>query len=1239
MLQNFRIRTKLLLHQALIAFPGLLLIGFLGYTTGKSALEQQVFKHLTSVRASKASQIETYFRRVRRQVEVFSENRMVVEAMRELQDGFRELAGEPATADRLAALRDHYGQEFLPRLSSHEQTTADVDAYLPRGGAASYLQYHYLAANPYPTGRKDRYDDAADASAYTRAHLKFHPGLRSFTRKFGYYDLFLIDAEGGDVVYSVFKETDFATRLTDGPYRESGLAAAFGAVRAAPDKDGVRLADFAPYAPSHGAPASFVASPIHDGQERLGVLAFQMPVDEINRIMTGDMSWRADGLGDSGETYLVGPDYTMRSISRFLLEDPEGYFAALAGIGTAASEIERIRRLDTTILLQEVRTTAAEEALDGTFRTAVIDDYRGVPVLSSFAPLAIDDVDWVILSEIDTAEVFAPIQAFARGLWLAASVMLALLAVLVVGFARSFMKPINALAEGAERFGRGDEQVEIRVESGDELGLLAKAFNRMIASIRDKSARLEQAFEDNERLLLNILPASVAERLKDGGLGTRFGGVQKTVEAQQRGTVEALAAYVPMDRRQALAAGSELAEHSEGTVLFADISGFTPLTEALARELGARQGAEETIRHINRVYGALIGEIHRMRGSVIGFSGDAVTCWLDGDDGRRAVACATNIQQLMSWFAALETPSGETFPLAVKVAVTRGRVRRLLAGAPEVQLIDVLAGAALDRVAVAEGLAEKGEIVVGPEVLESLGEKLHLVEERHDEAGRRFGVVDKPWAAPELEPWAPLAADALDLEQVRPWLLPPIYQRLRGGQGEFLADLRPVAPLFLKFVGLDFEDDDEVGAKLDTFLRWVQGVVERYQGSLIQVTTGDKGSYLYAVFGAPVAHEDAAERAVTAALEVRTPPPEASYVEAVSIGLGYGRMRTGAYGSDTRRTYGVLGDQVNLAARLMSRAEPGQVLASRQLADAAGTGCQFKNLGKVVVKGKLQGVEIFEAVARLGAATQQMGFSGQGPRVAVVGRSAERQVLGKALLALETERQSTTLVIAGEAGLGKSLLLSDLLKLVRVWDSEAGDDGPEVWPADADAIETSTAYYAWRPVLRRALGLGDAGDDEAARAKVLAGLQAMDPKLAGLAPLLEAALPLGFADNRRTASLPGPQRAESTRKLLARLRGPRGASPPAAGGRRPAARRSPPRAPGDPRGRRDPDPGARAAGAGGDGGAGRPVSRCRRAAGAGGGADLREGRRQPVLHPRARPRPSRRRAGPRRRRRGVPRGG
>ena len=237
-----------------------------------------------------------------------------------------------------------------------------------------------------------------------------------------------------------------------------------------------------------------------------------------------------------------------------------------------------------------------------------------------------------------------------------------------------------------------------------------------------------------------------------------------------------------------------------GSALSVDISGFSALTEGLARRLGARGGAEELTRHLNAVYPALVSEVHRYGGSVISFSGDAITCWFDGDDGRHAVACATHMQQVMSWFAALETPSGATFPLAIKAAVTCGGVWRLLAGDPDVQVIDVLAGAPLDRMAVAEGLAQKGETVVGPEVLEGLGRELHLVGERHDEAGRRFGVVDRLWAAPEVEPWAPLAADALDDEQVRPWLLPPIYERLRGGQGEVLAELRPVAALFLKFV-------------------------------------------------------------------------------------------------------------------------------------------------------------------------------------------------------------------------------------------------------------------------------------------------------------------------------------------------------------------------------------------------------------------------------------------------------
>jgi adenylate cyclase len=155
--------------------------------------------------------------------------------------------------------------------------------------------------------------------------------------------------------------------------------------------------------------------------------------------------------------------------------------------------------------------------------------------------------------------------------------------------------------------------------------------------------------------------------------------------------MESLAAYVPIDRRRALARGKDLPDHTSGAVLFADISGFTPLTEALARELGPRLGAEELTKQLNAVYSVLIAEVHCYRGSVIGFSGDAITCWFDGDDGLCATACALSMQQVMEQFAEVQSPSGTTVSLAIKVAVASGPVRRFLVGVPEIQVIDVLA--------------------------------------------------------------------------------------------------------------------------------------------------------------------------------------------------------------------------------------------------------------------------------------------------------------------------------------------------------------------------------------------------------------------------------------------------------------------------------------------------------------------------------------------------------------------
>ncbi|MBL6677068.1 MAG: methyl-accepting chemotaxis protein, partial [Rhodobacteraceae bacterium] len=150
------------------------------------------------------------------------------------------------------------------------------------------LQDLYIANNPNKLWSKHKLDRANDNSRYSDHHARYHPVLRNFLEKFSYYDIFLIDIDTGHIVYSVFKEADYATSLLTGPYATSNLGKAFQIAKTAKAPSFTYLIDFSPYGPSYNAPASFIVSPIFEQDKLLGVAAFQMPVDQINNIMTNN---------------------------------------------------------------------------------------------------------------------------------------------------------------------------------------------------------------------------------------------------------------------------------------------------------------------------------------------------------------------------------------------------------------------------------------------------------------------------------------------------------------------------------------------------------------------------------------------------------------------------------------------------------------------------------------------------------------------------------------------------------------------------------------------------------------------------------------------------------------------------------------------------------------------------------------------------------------------------------------
>ena len=461
-----KLKTKLLTAFLCVGIIPFATIAGVAVNKASNALSKQAFAQLEGMRDVKKGELERYLQAIKDQIVVLSADRMVIDAVNQLEyafDGFKDENnwGDKEIADLRAKLAGYYTQEFGSAYSrQNDGRSPDVQSVLDRlDDDAVALQYSYIASNPNPLGQKHKLDKALDVTQYSQAHGQFHPSLRDFVDKFGYDDAFLVSAETGKVVYSVFKELDYATSLIDGPFTDTGLGEVFRLAGAAASPDFVAITDFKPYFPSYEAPAAFVASPIFAGQAKIGVLIFQFPLDRLNAIM----KTRA-GMGKTGETYLVGDDLLMRSDS-FL--DPENH-----------SVVASFRHPDKG----KVDTQASRAALKGETDQRMIIDYTGNPVLSAYTPLTFGSLHWALLAEIDKAEAFAAVKALKWISGIVAAIGIVLIVALALFITRSIVKPVKGVVDSLTDLsqGEGDLTTRLPVTSKDEVGDLARRFNEFM---------------------------------------------------------------------------------------------------------------------------------------------------------------------------------------------------------------------------------------------------------------------------------------------------------------------------------------------------------------------------------------------------------------------------------------------------------------------------------------------------------------------------------------------------------------------------------------------------------------------------------------------------------------------------------------------------------------------------------------------------------------------------------------
>ena len=491
-----KLGLKLIVNFITIGIVTSQIIFWQGYLSTQRTIEKDNFNKLTAIRESKKRQIESYFTTIQNQAIALAGNHMVLQAAQEFHESFLQLDIKDDNIDlRKRILKNFYTDQFY---SGSGLIKEKVAALCPDDANRITKQYQYIAANPFPIGLKDRLDHGEDVNTYGKAHAKYHPVFRNYIKRFGYYDLFLIDT-AGNIIYSVMKEIDYATNLIDGPYRSSNIGEAFEWANTKCIVGQSKIVDFKPYLPSFNFPAAFISTPLYMEEKRIGVLILQLPIKEINSVMTGGGKWQQDGLGKSGETYLVGADYTMRSDSRFLIENPENLKTELMKYNVESSEISKIFKFGTTVLLKTVKTSASLDALKGNTNTRIVRDYRNIPVLSSYTPLQIQDLNWVLLSEIDVEEVFEPLKS----LKVTSIVFLITISLFIVLYGVFFSRKINTalrqLQQGINTIEKGDLTHKLEIETKDEFGDLADRFNKMAQTLRSTMASKDELSNEIEQ--------------------------------------------------------------------------------------------------------------------------------------------------------------------------------------------------------------------------------------------------------------------------------------------------------------------------------------------------------------------------------------------------------------------------------------------------------------------------------------------------------------------------------------------------------------------------------------------------------------------------------------------------------------------------------------------------------------------------------------------------------------------
>lgn len=582
------------------------------------------------------------------------------------------------------------------------------------------------------------------------------------------------------------------------------------------------------------------------------------------------------------------------------------------------------------------------------------------------------------------------------------------------------------------------------------------------------------------------------------------------------------------------------ADPLRGALFFADISGFSRLTEQL---VSRADGAERIGAYLNQYLGRLVTLIEAHGRDILKFAGDAVIAlWVVPAEQAQAetalaaatqaaAACALRAQQELAGFKAGDVT------LSMRVCLGAGELRLLHVGGVLDRWETVPGGIPVTELGELKPLTPVGAVVVSQRAWELLDGKFvgkpaqRTLDGRqtiHDVDSSMFdswtnvtptqsqqGPMRLRWSEnlPAPVPLARARVSPEAEELLRAWVPGVMLSSIANGLSEWMSELRRISVVFVQ-LPLATEQNADL-SRLQDLVAALQRSVYRFDGGIDKISVDEKGAVLIAAFGMPpLSHEDDPVRALHAAMAMRKALSDQGVV--ASIGVATGQVFCGTVGTAERCEYTVIGHTVNLSARLME-ASAGRLLCDDATARLADAQLELLPVETMDIRGRTDAVQVYSPTGLVRAAVRA--------RTALVGREAERGSLSRAIQSVVRAQQSACAVVEGEAGIGKSRLLNEL-------EVQAETLGLRILRGAGDAVDRNAPYHPWRTVFTELFGISPTDTLTQRSAKVQANLTSLPEELRALSPLLESVIALDLGPDMGLESLIGEARLAQTHRLL-----------------------------------------------------------------------------------------------------------